>query len=77
MAMTPEIRLVETEEGVAVPLPEEVVSRFGLAAGDRLRAVEMAEGLLLIPHDADFNKAMRAFDEVRQRYRETLRKLAD
>lgn len=75
--MIREVKLRKAGGSVTATLPKEVLERFQLKAGDRLFMVETGEGVLLTPYDPNFDRAMKAFEEVRRDYRNTLRKLAE
>lgn len=75
--MIREITLRQAGDSVAATLPKEMLDRLHVGAGDRMFAIETADGLLLTPYDPGFDAAMQAFGEVRRQYRDTLRKLAE
>jgi putative addiction module antidote len=75
--MVREVKLRKAGGSVTATLPKEVLERLRLKAGDRLFLVDTDEGVLLTPYDPDFAETMKAFDSVRRRYRNTLKKLAE
>ncbi|HEX6038126.1 AbrB/MazE/SpoVT family DNA-binding domain-containing protein [Longimicrobium sp.] len=75
--MVREIRVRRSGSSVTVTLPKDMMDRLRVEAGDKLFAIETEHGVLLTPCDPRFEPAMQAFEEVRGRYRTTLRKLAD
>ena len=75
--MVQRITLGETGGAVTAALPKDMLDRLRVGPGDTVYAVETPQGVLLTPNDPTFDAAMQAFDEVRQRYRETLRRLAE
>jgi antitoxin MazE len=72
-----EIVLRQAGGSVTATLPKDMVDRLHVRAGDKLYAIETERGILLTPYDPEFDEAMRAFDEVRRQYRNTLKKLAE
>lgn len=75
--MIREITLRRAGGSVTATLPKDMADRLHIRAGDKIYAVETDRGILLTPYDLEFEAAMRAFDEVRRQYRNTLRKLAE
>ncbi len=58
-------------------LPKEMAARFNLKEGDKLFPVEQpGGGLVLTPHDPDFEKAMTVARRGMKRYRNALAELA-
>jgi putative addiction module antidote len=73
--MTIEIRKIGNSVGVI--LPKELLARFNLKEGDKLFPVEQPNGgLLLTPHDPDFEKAMTVARRGMKRYHNALAELA-
>jgi putative addiction module antidote len=75
--MIKEITLRRVGGSVSATLPKDMMDRLHLGPGDRMFAVETEHGVLLAPYDPTFEAAMKAFEEVRRQYRNTLRKLAE
>jgi len=58
-------------------LPKDTAVRFNLKEGDRLFVLEQPDGgLLLTPHDPDFEKAMEVARRGMKRYHNALAELA-
>jgi len=57
-------------------LPGEVAARLRVKEGDTLSVTETPDGIQLSPYDPDFEEAMEAFEKVRARYRNAMRRLA-
>jgi len=57
-------------------LPGEVAARLRVKEGDTLSVTETPDGIQLSPNDPDFEEAMEAFEKVRARYRNAMRRLA-
>ena len=75
--MVREIILRQTGGVVTATLPKDMVERLHVGAGEKLYAIETDRGILLTPFDPEFDDAMQAFEEVRRRYRNTVKKLAE
>ena len=62
---------------VGVILPKELLARLNLKEGDKLFPVEQPNGgLLLTPHNPDFEKAMEVARRGMKRYHNALAELA-
>ncbi len=73
--MTLEIKKIGNSVGVI--LPKELLARFNLKEGDKLFPVEQPDGgLLLTPHDPEFEKAMKVARQGMKRYHNALAALA-
>jgi len=71
-----ELTLQKIGNSVGVVLPKEVRARMRLEAGDRVFLVETESGWSLTPYDPEFEKQMRAAEQVTKTYRDALRDLA-
>ncbi len=60
-----------------VTLPEELVERLQVEAGDKLLPLETADGVLLSPFDPELESSMDAYERVAGKYRNALRELAE
>lgn len=74
--MIKEITLRRAGGSVTATLPKEMTESLQIRPGDRVFAIQTHDGVLLTPHDPDFEMAMDAFSQVRRQYRNTLKKLA-
>uniref|UniRef100_Q07J57 Transcriptional regulator/antitoxin, MazE n=1 Tax=Rhodopseudomonas palustris (strain BisA53) TaxID=316055 RepID=Q07J57_RHOP5 len=73
--MTIEIKKIGNSVGVI--LPKDLLARFNLKEGDKLFPVEQPNGgLLLTPHDPEFEKAMTIARRGMKRYHNALAELA-
>ena len=62
---------------VGVILPKELLARLNLKEGDKLFPIEQpGGGLILTPHDPDFEKAMKVARRGMKRYHNALAELA-
>jgi putative addiction module antidote len=74
--MVKEITVRRVGGSIGATLPKELVDRFGLEAGDRILAVETADGILLTPYDRLTAEALEAAAKMSRRYRNALRELS-
>jgi antitoxin MazE len=75
--MIKEITLRQAGGSVTATLPKEMAESLQVRAGDRVFAIQTHDGVLLTPYDPDFDRAIQAFGEIRRRYRNTFKKLAE
>jgi putative addiction module antidote len=70
-----EIKRIGNSDGLI--LPREVMQRLDLKRGQELHLTELAGGgFQVVPYDPDFEKTMKAADEIMDEYRDTLATLA-
>lgn len=75
MAVTLKIRKLGNSLGLIVP--KEVSDQLHLKEGDSMHAtIELGGAMRLTPYDPDFEKALKAFERTRGKYRNALRELA-
>jgi putative addiction module antidote len=70
------VKLRAVGNSVGVVFPKELLTRYNLAEGDTLQAVETPDGLLLTPVSRDVEEQLRLGRELMKRYRETFAALA-
>jgi antitoxin MazE len=75
--MVKEITLRQAGGSVTATLPKDMMDRLHAGPRDRMFVIETERGLLLTPYDPSFDAAMKAFEEVRRQYRNTLCDLAE
>jgi len=61
---------------VGIVLPQSMLDRFHLDAGDTVNVVDTSDGLLITPFDPDFADAMTAYARGAKNFRNALRQLA-
>ncbi len=61
---------------IGVKLPEDMVQRLRLEAGDEVLVVETPGGILLSPYDPGMDDGLAIAVEAQKRYRRALRDLA-
>ena len=69
------LRKIGNSEGII--LPKEVLDRLNLGAGDQLQVIETEKGLTLRPVDDAFERQMKAAEQVMDKYKVALQKLAE
>jgi len=74
--MVREVRLRQVGGSIGATLPKDMADRLHLSAGDRMLAVETAEGILLTPYDPTVEQALALASAAAKRYRNALRELA-
>jgi putative addiction module antidote len=75
MTVTLKIRKVGNSLGLIVP--KEVSDQLRLKEGDSMHAtIEQGGEMRLTPFDPNFEKALKAFERTRGKYRNALRELA-
>ena len=75
LAMNVTVRKIGNSEGII--LPKEVLDRLNLGAGDQLQVIETEKGLTLRPVDDAFERQMKAAEQVMDKYKVALQKLAE
>jgi putative addiction module antidote len=71
------LKITAIGDSAGIVLPKELLARMRLAVGDELCALEAPEGIKLVRYDAEFARQMDVAEEVMQKERNLLRKLAD
>lgn len=61
---------------LGVTLPKEALKKLDVGEGEILFLTETPDGFRVTPYDEKFEKAMKAFEEGKKRYRNALRELA-
>ncbi len=74
--MARELKLRQAGGSVSATLPKDMADRFHLEAGDRVLAVETAQGILITPYDPETERALRIAAKAAKKYRNVLRQLA-
>jgi len=74
--MVREIKLRQVGGSVGATLPKDMADRLNLGVGDRVLAVETAQGILLSPYDPTVEKALALAARAGKKYRNALRQLA-
>ncbi len=74
--MMREIKLRQVGGSVGATLPKDMADRLHMEVGDRVLAVETAQGILLTPFDPTVEAGLLAAAAVAKKYRNALRELA-
>ena len=74
--MTRELKLRQAGGSVSATLPKDMADRLHLEPGDRVLAVETAQGILLTPYDPETERALKIAAKAAKKYRNVLRQLA-
>ena len=74
--MVREVKLRQVGGSVGATLPKDMAERLNLGVGDRVLAVETAQGILLSPYDAAVEKALALAAKTAKKYRNALRELS-
>jgi putative addiction module antidote len=71
-----DLKLRQAGGSVSATLPKDMVDRLHLTPGDRVLAIETAEGILLTPYDPSVERALAIASRAAKKYRNALRELA-
>ena len=74
--MMREIKLRQVGGSVGATLPKDMADRLHMEVGDRVLAVETAQGILLTPFDPTLEAGLASAAAVAKRYRNALRELS-
>ena len=61
---------------IGATIPKEMAERLHLAVGDRVLAIETANGILLTPYDPDVEDGLAVAAHTAKKFRNALRELA-
>jgi putative addiction module antidote len=71
-----QLKINQVNDGVGITLPKEVLQKLKVKEGDTILVKETAEGFEMKVDNSDFEKAMKAYEKINQRYENALRELA-
>ncbi len=74
--MVKQVSLRQVGGSVGATIPKDMAERLHLEPGDKLLAVETAEGILLTPYSAEVDEGMKIARKLAKKYRNALRELA-
>jgi putative addiction module antidote len=72
-----ELKVQKFGDSTGILIPDEMLRRMGVRAGDRVYLVETPEGYLLTPFDEEARRQIKIGLELIERYRETYKRLAE
>ncbi|MBM2829444.1 MAG: AbrB/MazE/SpoVT family DNA-binding protein [Gammaproteobacteria bacterium] len=71
------LKITAISNSAGVILPKELLARLRVDKGDTLYAIEVPDGIKLMPHDPEFEKQMDVAEKVMHRRRTLLHKLSE
>ena len=74
--MVRDLTLRQVGGSVGATIPKDMAERLHLDVGDRVLAVETANGILLTPYDPDVAAGLDAAARAAKKFRNALRELA-
>ena len=74
--MVRELTLRQVGGSIGATIPKEMAERLHLAVGDRVLAIETANGILLTPYDPDVEDGLAVAAHAAKKFRNALRQLA-
>lgn len=63
-------------DALGITLPPELLEKLKVGEGDKIFLTETADGLQITTSNPDFEKAMKAYRKVSEKYKNALRELA-
>lgn len=70
------VKIQKIGESFVITLPEEVLQQLNVGEGDSLFLTETTDGIKLNTCNREFDKAMKAYRKVSEKYKNALRELA-
>ena len=70
------VKIQKIGDALVITLPEEVLKQLNLGEGDSLILTETPDGIKLNTRNPEFDKAMKAYKKVSEKYKNALRELA-
>lgn len=74
--MALELKIRKVGNSLGIVLPKEALQHLGAQEGDSVTLTENEKGFQMVSHDPEFTQAMAVFQDLAQRYRNTLAELA-
>lgn len=71
------LKITTVGNSAGVILPKELLARLRLQKGDALYALELPDGIKLVPFDPELAEQMEVAERVMRQDRNVLRKLAE
>ncbi|WP_293337923.1 AbrB/MazE/SpoVT family DNA-binding domain-containing protein [Microcoleus sp. CAWBG58] len=70
------VKIQKVGESFVITLPEEVLQQLNVGEGDSLFLTETPDGIQLTTCNPEFDKAMKAYRKISEKYKNALRELA-
>ncbi|MEW6493308.1 MAG: AbrB/MazE/SpoVT family DNA-binding domain-containing protein [Cyanobacteriota bacterium] len=70
------LKIHKIGDSLGITLPQEVLQQLNVGEGDEVCLTETAEGVQITVCNPEFEKAMKAYRKVSQKYKNALRELA-
>ena len=70
------VKVQKVGESLVITLPEEVIQQLNIGEGDSLVLTETPDGIKLNSCNREFDKAMKIYRKVSEKYKNALRELA-
>ena len=70
------VKIQKIGDALVITLPEEVLKQLNVSEGDSLILTETPDGIKLNTRKKEFDKAMKAYRKVSEKYKNALRELA-
>lgn len=70
------LKIHKIGDSLGITLPEEVLQQLNVGEGDNVFLTETADGIQITAGNPEFEKAMKAYRKVSEKYKNALRELA-
>lgn len=70
------LKLTQIGNSLGVILPKELLAKLKVGKGDEIFLTESPDGFRITPHDAEFERQMKAAEKIMKKRRNVLRELA-
>lgn len=71
------IKLRKVGNSYGFTIPKEIKEKYNLKEGEELHIIETEDGFKLTPFDPEFKDWAEAYDRTNQKYKNTLKELAE
>ncbi len=71
-----QLKIRRIGNSLGVTLPKEALAKLDVGEGEILFLTETPDGFRVTPYDEKFEKAMKAFERTRKKFRNAFRELA-
>ena len=70
------LKIQKIGDSISASIPQEILEQMNLREGDSLYITQTADGIYLTPNDPEFETAMKAANNISDRYQNALQELA-